>query len=280
MTRQSVAALVLAAVIGVAVVITGFSRSAARRAAASARVAGAATEGRGAAQASQALTSPTERAIDRARKEGEYVFLLFYRPNDRGDAKMKGAFDRAQARLTEKAVFVSVDMASRAEARLIDKYDVRRAPLPLTLVMAPNGAIVRAFTQPVQEDALANAFASAKVAEVLKALQDRKLVTLCLQGPTTKHNSESLLATRQFVSDAKLAGQAVLVVADPQKEPDLLKRCGIAVEPADSTTVMLLPPGRLIAKISGATTKDVLLARLQSGLASCGSGCGPSGCGQ
>jgi hypothetical protein len=157
---------------------------------------------------------------------------------------------------------------------------VRQAPLPLTLVMAPNGAIVNAFTKPVEEKALAGAFVSPKVAEVSKALQDRKLVALCLQGAGTKHNTESRQAAQQFVGDSRLGGQAVLVTVDPSKESDLLKRCGIRSIPTESTIVMLLPPGQLVASVTGGTTKDALLAKLQAALASCGSGCGPSGCGQ
>jgi len=279
MSRQSVVALALIAVVGVAVAITACSRSAARNAAAGSGVAAAASEGAGAVQTSQASTSPAERVIDRARKDGKYVFLLFYRPDDRGDAKMKSTFDRAQTRLAKRAALVSIDASSGVESRLIEKYGIRNAPLPLTLVMAPNEAIVQAFTKAVDEKTLAGAFASPKFAEVIKALQDRKLVTLCLQGPRTKHNTESRQAAEQFVDDSRLGGQALLVTADPSKEPDLLKRCGIRSLPTESTILMLLPPGRLVASVTGGTTKDDLLAKLQAGMAACGSGCGPSGCG-
>jgi len=221
-----------------------------------------------------------ERAIAQARVENKHAFILFYHPGEQASDTMRDTFKRAEAKLRSKAAFTLIDVSVDTESRLIEQYGVRQAPLPLTLVMAPNGAIVNAFTKPVEEKALAGAFVSPKVAEVSKALQDRKLVALCLQGAGTKHNTESRQAAQQFVGDSRLGGQAVLVTVDPSKESDLLKRCGIRSIPTESTIVMLLPPGQLVASVTGGTTKDALLAKLQAALASCGSGCGPSGCGQ
>ena len=223
--------------------------------------------------------SATEQAIAKAAKAGKYAFVLFYRPDDPAGRKMKATFGRVEPSLRARAVFCSVDAFSADEAQLIQRYRVSQAPLPLTLVMAPNGAVVGAFTKAVDEKTLRAAFVSAKTADTMKSLQDRKLVALCLQGPRTKHNAESRQAAEQFVADSTLGGQAVLITADPRQAPDLLKRCGIASAPTESTIVVLLPPGQLVAKVAGATTKQDLLAKLQAALASCGSGCGPSGCG-
>jgi hypothetical protein len=216
--------------------------------------------------------------MERAFKGGKHAFILFYRPAQSEDRKMADTLTRAEANLRARAMFVQVDISSRVESRLIDKYRVRQAPLPLTLVMAPNGAVVRAFTRTVDENALAAAFASPKVADLFKALQEKRLVTLCLQGAATKHNGESRRAAQQLVGDPKLKGQAVLIVADPRKEADLLKRCRIASPPLESTVLMIVPPGRLVATVAGATTKAALLAKLTAALSSCGPGCSPGGC--
>jgi hypothetical protein len=224
------------------------------------------------------LATPTERAITRAGRDGKYSFVLFYRPREQASEAMRDTFDRAKGKLGSQAVFLAVDINARGEAGLVEKYRVRQAPLPLTLVMAPNGAVVRAFTKAVDEKALGESFASAKFAEVLGALQARKLVAVCLQGAGTRHNAESKQAAQQFIADAKLGGQAVLVMADPRKEADLLKRCGISSPPRESTVLMIVPPGRLVATVAGATTKDALMAKLTASLSSCGPGCAPSGC--
>ena len=46
-----------------------------------------------------------------------------------------------------------------------------------------------------------------------------------------------------------------------------------------ATTVFLAPPGSIVAKLTGATTKDGLVAALQKASTGCGAGgCGPKGC--
>jgi len=224
-------------------------------------------------------SAPVGKAIVQAGRDGKYAFVLFYRPGEKASEAMRETLRRANGKLKAKAVFLPVDIDSKAESELVGRFRAQRAPLPLTLVIAPNGATVRSFTKPVDEQALSGAFVSPKVAEVTKALQDRKLVALCLQGPSTKHNSESRRAAEQFVADQKLGGQAVLVTADPSREADLLKRCRISAAPKEATIVLLAPPGTMVGTFAGATTKEALLQKLASASSSCSSGsCGPSGC--
>ena len=224
-------------------------------------------------------STPVGNAIVQAGKDGKYSFVLFYRPKEQASETMRAALERAKGKLEAKAVLLSVDIDANSEAGLVEKFRARQAPLPLTLVIAPNGATVHAFTKPVDEQALAGAFVSPKVAEVAKALQDKKVVALCLQGPATKHNSESKRAAEAFVADEQLGGQAILVAADPSREADLLKRCGMRTAPSEATIVLLAPPGTMVGTFAGATTKVTLLRKLQAASSSCSSGsCGPSGC--
>ena len=223
-------------------------------------------------------STPVGKAIVQAGKEGKSSFVLFYRPKEQASEAMRDTFERASGKLGAKAVFLSVEIDSKAEAGLVEKYRAQWAPLPLILVIAPNGATVHAFTKPVDEQALAGAFVSPKVAEVAKALQDQKVVALCLQGASTKHNGESKRAAEQFAVDQRLKGQVALITADPSREADLLKRCGMTSPLTEATIVVLAPPGSMVAIVAGATTKQALIQKLQAA-SSCSSGtCGPSGC--
>jgi hypothetical protein len=270
--------IVAAVLLACALAVVGCSRSGTKSTDSSAAAA-AEPKTNATATASPKSASPAERAIAQARAEKKYAFILFYRPGEQASETMRDTFRRAEAKLRSKAGFTLIDVSADTESRLIEQYGVRQAPLPLTLVTAPNGAVVNAFTKPVEEKALAGAFVSPRVAEVSKALQDRKLVALCLQGAGTNHNEQSKQAVQEFVADTTLGGQAVLIIADPGAEKGLLGRCGMQAAPAESTVVLLVPPGNMIASVAGATTKDILMAKLQAALASCGSGCGPSGCG-
>src|SRR5208283_2699955 len=56
-----------------------------------------------------------------------------------------------------------------------------RAPMPLVLAVAPNGAVTGAIPLKLTEAQVGQAFVSPIAAQCLKAVQSRKLVLLCVQ---------------------------------------------------------------------------------------------------
>jgi len=78
-----------------------------------------------------------------------------------------------------------------------------------------------------------------------------------------------------------LSGVVEIVKIDPSdsRESKFLQQCKANAGSANAQVVMIIPPGRVLGTFDGNTTKDKLMASLQSAMASCGSGCGPSGCG-
>jgi len=230
-----------------------------------------------------ASLSPTEKAIAKAAEGGRYAFVLFHRSDGSSDNPLQAPFDQAKAELEPRAEFLTVDVSKGTDAQLIGKYGVDRAPLPVILALAPNGAVTKAFTELADATALRKAFVSPVTAQMLKALQDGRLVALCVQGENTQHNQESMAAAREFAADGSLGGQAEVVRLDPgdRDEAPLLEQCKLSPTLEEASIVLLVPPNMLIATVSGATTKAKLLGALQQGLSSCGSGsgCGPSGCG-
>jgi len=221
------------------------------------------------------------QAIARAAEGGRYAFVLFHRSGGPSADPMQAPFSQAKADLQSKAEFTTVDVDKDADAQLIDKYGIDRAPLPVILALAPNGAVTKAFTKPADAAALRKAFVSETTARMLKALQDGKLVALCVQGDNTQHNQESMDAAREFAADESLEGQAEVMRLDPgsRGEAPLLEQCNLSPTLREASIVLLVPPNTLVATVPGATTKAKLLSALQQGLAACGSGCGPSGCG-
>jgi len=142
---------------------------------------------------------------------------------------------------------------------------------------------VNAFVREAMKiDELRGAFASRKYAEVLKLLQDRKLVLLCVQGAHTKHNDASLGAAKAVVADEKAGGSIRWVQVAPEDESsrDLLTQLEVDSKVSVATIHILVPPATLAGKVEGATTKDKLWQAIASGVSSCGAGgCGPGGCG-
>jgi hypothetical protein len=104
--------------------------------------------------------------------EGKYTFLVFYKQSDLKSEDMKAAISLAQQNDSAKVNAAYVDIADANEKTLLGKYNVSRAPIPLTLVIAPNGAVVKYFLEKVSANDLKNVFVSPTMAEVLKATQE------------------------------------------------------------------------------------------------------------
>lgn len=216
-----------------------------------------------------------EMAIERAGKENKYLFLVFYKKGDQKSKEMQQVVAQAQKELSGKANFVHIDVADQNEQATIRKYGIDRSPIPITLVMAPNGAIVTGFPEKVNEDQLRNAFVSPKMAEIVKVMQDRKLVYLYIANRSMKYYRKNL-ALLQETARVDLQGQAKVVEVNPEdkKEGSLLKQCRVET-PVKEPSLFILNGGRIVGQLAGEFVKQVLLARTISG---CGVGSGGSCC--
>jgi hypothetical protein len=164
-----------------------------------------------------------------------------------------------------------------AEKGLIDRYGLSRAPLPLGLALAPNGAVTGAFALKLTEKDVAGAFVSPGAAACLKAVQARKLVLLCVQA---SESAKLPAGVRDFKADANYgpATEVVTLRADDPHEAAFLQ--ALQVKPAGATvTVFLAPPGRQLGTFHGAVTKPQLVEKLNAASQCCPGGkYGPGGC--
>lgn len=221
-------------------------------------------------------------AIRHAAGKDRHLFLFLYKTEDRQTKSMRKVFEAAMADLADKAESVVVHVGDRSEKAVVDKLKVARAPMPLVLVLAPNGARVGAFVREFDADRLAGAFASPCMAKCLKALQERRLVFLCVQNDKTEQNGAAMRGVRDFQSDKRFSQATEIVTLDPgdRAEKSFLSKLRVDPKTAQAVTVFLAPPGSVLAKYEGATNKNAMVATLMSAMSSCGSGsgCGPSGC--
>jgi hypothetical protein len=232
-------------------------------------------------------------ALTKAAAANKYLFLFFYKEGGALPAKLLGkdttantnamrtVFESAMAQVADRADHVEVNIADASERDIVKQFDVSRAPMPLVLAIAPNGAVTGGFPGKFDEAKLVNAFATPGLAKCLKALQDRKLVLLCIQNEKSKNGDAAMRGVKDFKADPRYGQATEVVTVDPsnKEEAKLLADFKVPPEPAEAVTVFLAPPGSALATYTGATDKNTLVAKLTSAMASCGSGCGPSGCG-
>jgi hypothetical protein len=228
-------------------------------------------------QAGQGMT-----AIRRASQAGRYLFVFFWRADEPQTRSMRKVFDKAMEKAADRADFVEVNTIDAAEKAIVDKFELDRAPMPLVLVLAPNGAITGGFPTKFVEQQLLEAFASPGTERCMKSLQDGKLVLLCIQNDSTKSNDAAMEGVRDFQADSRFQHATDVITLDPtdKKEVGFLGDLQVPADTAEAVTVFLAPPGKPVGKLEGATSKDALIELLSKANTTCGpGGCGPGGCG-
>lgn len=221
-------------------------------------------------------------ALQQAADSGKYLFVFFSKSADDQTLAMRKVFDATVQKTADRASGIAVDITDAAEKDIVDKFDLQRAPMPLVLALAPNGAITGGFPSKFEEKQLLEAIVSPATEQCMKSLQDGKLVFLCIQNAKTKSNDAAMKGVNDFKADERFAHATTVITLDPadKKEAAFLADLQVAAEATEATTVFLVPPGRPVAKYEGATEKQTLVDTLGKAGTSCGpGGCGPGGCG-
>ncbi|NLX97153.1 MAG: hypothetical protein GXY83_13345 [Rhodopirellula sp.] len=227
-------------------------------------------------------SSAAKAALEKAAKAEKYFFAFFWKADDENTVAMRKVFDEAMASAADRADAVAVKVTDAAEKEIVKEYGLERAPMPLVLAIAPNGAITGGFPAPFSQQDLSTGFATPGTQKCMKALQDGKLVFLCVQNAEMQASQDAMKGVRDFKADVRFASATEVVMLDPKDtaEASFLADLEIKPDASDAVTVFLAPPGSPIGKFEGATTKEQLAEMLMKASSGCGpGGCGPGGCG-
>jgi hypothetical protein len=224
-----------------------------------------------------ATSSAGQAAIADAARKGQYVFILFSREDDAATQAVRQTLRDALAKSDGQTASVEVHLSDPTEKALLDQYGISRAPMPLVLAVAPNGAVTGAIPLKLTEAQVGQAFVSPISAQCLKAVQSRKLVLLCVQPIP---GSALPQGVRDFQTDPQYrqATEVVTAHAGDTKEANLFKRLQVPAQTAQPVTVLIAPPGSVLGTFAGEVSKTQLIEKLQSSKSCCPGGCCPGGC--
>jgi hypothetical protein len=209
-----------------------------------------------------AASTAAEATLEKASAEGKYTFLVFYKSNDAATQAMGTTLKEGLSTRSETAVGTYVQVGPPENKALVDRFDVSRAPMPMTIAVAPNGAITGLFAQKLTAEGIENSFVTPTMTKCMKSLQEGKLVFVCVQGSSKGVTPVSL---KDFQSDPHFKDRLVsysLQAADAA-EAKFLKQ--LQIDPATAkgtTTALLAPPGVLVGKFGELASKDEIAAAL------------------
>jgi hypothetical protein len=222
------------------------------------------------------VASPASVALEKAAKGGKYLFLFFWRDDNQQSRLMRGVLRSAMTKVVDRADAVEIQADDPAEKQIATRYGVSRAPMPLVLAIAPNGAITKGLPSKCDENQLLQAFVSRGTADCMKALQDRKFVLLCVDQPSPQTGKVSLPAgVKDFAVDQQYAPWTSIVALDPRDpaETPFLKSLQVNPQAASPVTVLMVPPGTVAGTFASDVTKEQLIAKVKAAQAGCGAGC-------
>ncbi len=229
-----------------------------------------------------AQTGHGMKAMQNAAQENKHLFIFFYKDQNERMQRVQKIFDQTMQKLGEQARFIKIQVNDPAEKQLVEQFELKRTPMPFTLVLAPNGAVVGGFpAATLTEVQLMAAFTSPGMANCLKALQAKKLVFLCLQNNHTTQNEAALQGVKSFKADPRFSSATEIVMMDPSdaQEQKFLDQLAVNRQSSQAITVFIAPPADTIAQYQGATNKERFVSDLQKAMSSCcPGGCCPGGC--
>jgi hypothetical protein len=209
-------------------------------------------------------TAPTSSARAETAQPLKFTFFLFWKDNNTKVAQISETLKTAAAKRPGRMEWSSVNARDPANQALVERYQVSRAPMPLVLCLASNGAITGAYTGQFNEAAVERAIVTPAMAEATKALQDKKIVLLHI-----KPSSESPLpfGASEFAADPEFQARTTilnLVATDPVEARFLTDMKLSASDVRNPLLVVMAPPAVLVGKFSANTTKEQIAAQLHA----------------
>jgi len=193
--------------------------------------------------------------------ESKYTFIVFYKRNDAATQAMTDAVKTEITKYQQVATAKFIQVDDPANESLVAQYDVSRAPLPLTVAVAPNGAMTGMFPKKLPAGGIEGVFVTPTMMVTMKALQEGKLVLVTVGGSVP---APTPVAVTAFQADPHFRDRLVTVsmeAADPQ-EAKFIGQMKIADTVLETQTVLLAPPGVLVGKFNATASKEVVAAAL------------------
>jgi len=211
-----------------------------------------------------------------ARLHNHHAILFFYQEGSQACDRAKAVLKKGSGAWGDRVRISQVDINKKENSKI--RQEFRIFSTPTILVIAPNGVVVREFKENLTIESLEGAFVSPAMAQILRGLQDRRVIFLPVAAPDWK-NASSVKKTVSRVGEI-LRTSVRIVHVDPtnREEKGLLKILRVDKDENQSLTYVVSQSGQIGSRLQGPVSRKDLFMAFQKVLAA-RSGCGGSGSG-
>jgi len=195
-----------------------------------------------------------------AASQQKFAFILFYRTNNAATQAMHKVLN-AELQRRDNTALVPINITDAQERAVVDQYDASRTPMPAVMAIAPNGAITGVFAQRLLPAHVESAIVTPGQTRCMRALQDKKLVLLCVQpagGQQVPTGVEQFRTDKLNVNRTQL----VSIQASDPAEAKFLQQLKVRPDTKSAVTAFMAPPGVLLGTYNNKVTPTILMNRL------------------
>jgi hypothetical protein len=194
----------------------------------------------------------------------KFNFILFWKENNAPTQAMAEGLKASIATRSQRAEFNAVNVNDASNQAIVERYQVSRAPMPLVLCIAPNGAITGSITRQFSDEAVERLLVTPAMADVTKALQDKKIVLIHI-----KQEAQSPLpfAALEFMGDPMFKARTTLVSVVFSDPAEARFMTDMQIKPTDvngSLLVIFAPPGAVVGKFPATATEEQIAAAIHA----------------
>jgi hypothetical protein len=193
-----------------------------------------------------------------------FTYMLFWKQQDANTQQFTETIQTAAAKRTDRVNFTAVDLKDPANREIIAHYGVSRAPMPLAICVADNGAVTGVFTRRPNEAALERALVTSAMADATKALQDKKIVVVHVKATP---DAQLPIGAAQFVAEPDFQARTTvidIVLGDPAESRFITDMQIKPNDVSDSMLVIMAPPAALVGKFTSTATRDDIVTKLHA----------------
>ena len=213
--------------------------------------------------------------IEKAGKSCKPVFLVVYNADGADADKVFSIACEAKKNLKASCVVIKMNTSDTANKKLVSKYRLSGAPLPLILVLDKNGTLAGGLLlKEATTTKLVELIPSPKTSELIKALADGKYVYVVVY-------KESMAIQKSIMDNCAMAcskmgnkGVTVKVDLEDKKESKLLQTLKCDLNAKEPVTYVINASGQVIGTHNGITDVNTLVSSAKKAPAG---GCCPGG---